>query len=413
MSAPVVSVIVPAYNAEAWIARAVESALNQTFGDLEVIVCDDGSTDGTAGILRSYGDPRLRVLRRENRGRGAARNAAIAAARGRYLALLDADDWWLPDKLAGDLALLDASGGPALVYANLHVVDRDGQIARAMNNRHVVAHSGDVFPLLLQRNFVPTSTVVLPRETVEHAGPFDESLVRCQDWEWLLRVAARVPFRYRNEIVGFYDAHSWGTDEKTFATWEGALRVLELIERREPDRVAAARTELTRSRAAVHWELARAAEAKRDYARAVDHYRQALACTPEDERLSWALALACYRSGDREAAEAALSDHIARLPWAPVPRFYRGTLRLLAGDTAAARDDLRRALYVGPHDQHFPEAVNNLGVVHAREGDEEQAAVLFAQAVQQREGYSDALWNRLHVGSVPADALRVTPAKVF
>src|SRR5690606_31564033 len=111
--------------------------------------------------------------------------------------------------------------------------------------------------------------------------------------------------------------------------------------------------------------------------------------------------------------DAALSDHVARLPWAPLPRFYRGTLRLLAGDAAAARDDLRRALYVGPHDQHFPEAVNNLAVAHAREGDQEQAAALFAQAVQQREGYSDALWNHLHLGSVATDALRVTPSKVF
>ncbi len=413
MSTPVVSVIVPAYNAEAWIARAVDSALDQTFRDLEVIVCDDGSTDGTGRLLEAYRDPRLRVLRHENRGRGAARNAAMAAARGRYLALLDADDWWLPEKLAGDVAVLEASAGPALVYANLHVVDRDGQIARTMNNRHVVAHTGDVFALLLQRNFVPTSTIVLPRETAGRAGPFDESLVRCQDWEWLLRVAARVPFRYRNEIVGFYDAHSWGTDEKTFATWEGALRLLDVVGQREPARVAAAGMELTRSRAAVHWEIARAAEAKRDYGRAARHYRKALACTPEDDRLSWALAMACYRSGDRREADAALSDHVARLPWAPLPRFYRGTLRLLAGDAAAARDDLRRALYVGPHDQHFPEAVNNLAVAHAREGDQEQAAALFAQAVQQREGYSDALWNHLHLGSVATDALRVTPSKVF
>src|SRR5690606_15377347 len=100
MSTPAVSVIVPAYNAEAWIARAVDSALNQTFRDLEVVVCDDGSTDGTARILDAYRDPRLRVLRHDNRGRGAARNAAMAAARGRDLALLDADVWWLPEKLA-------------------------------------------------------------------------------------------------------------------------------------------------------------------------------------------------------------------------------------------------------------------------------------------------------------------------
>jgi Flp pilus assembly protein TadD len=85
----------------------------------------------------------------------------------------------------------------------------------------------------------------------------------------------------------------------------------------------------------------------------------------------------------------------------------------MAGDAAAAREDLQRALYVGPHDQHFPEAVNNLGVAYARSGDAEEASALFAQAAQQRDGYSDAVWNHLHVHAAAPEALRVTPAKVF
>src|SRR5260370_8391435 len=102
---PQVSAIIAVYNGAATVAQAIDSVLAQTFGDLDLIVVNDGSTDGTPGILRSYGD-RIRVVDQPNRGVAAARNAGVRASRGQYIAFLDSDDAWAPPKIAQPLAPL-------------------------------------------------------------------------------------------------------------------------------------------------------------------------------------------------------------------------------------------------------------------------------------------------------------------
>lgn len=411
---PRVSVIVPAYNAEGTIDRAVASVLSQTMTDLEVLVCDDGSTDGTAAKLAACGDGRLRVLRQENRGRGAARNRALAEARGHYVALLDADDWWLPTKLAGDVSLLDSQPDDMLVFANLYVMNRAGHLYRTMNGKWTVAHSGRVFPLLLQGNFVPTSTVTLPRRVALAVGGFDPSLVRGQDWEWLLRLAARVPFRYRNEVVGYYDAHSWGSDEKTVATQEGVLQLLETLQRHHSALVASYSAAFNRSYATACIGLARHAESKGDFRAAASLYARALERTPDDDRVLWARAMALYQQDAWTEASEALRAHVARHPWTSLPRFYLGNVALATSAYESAREELEHGLFVGPLDQQFPECVNNLGVACWHIGDRVRARELFEQALQQREFYSDALWNLLHIDQATgAEPLRWTRRKVF
>lgn len=407
------SVILPAYNAEATIARAVDSVLAQQGPSFELIVCDDGSTDRTGEILAAYGDPRLRVLRQANGGRGAARNRAIEAATGRFIALLDADDWWLPGKLAGDLSLAESCESDTLLYANLYVVSRAGHIYRTMNGKLTVAHSGHVFPLLLQCNFVPTSTVVAPRRVVEAVGGFDASIRRCQDWEWLLRIAARTPFRYRNTPVGYYDAHSWGAEEKTVGTCRGTLQALEAIARREPALAGTHARAFARSQAAAHAGLARAAKARQAFADAAAHYAEALRCTPEDGRLAWAHAMSLYRAADWAAAANALSECVRRQPWRALPRFFLANVGLATGSPAAAREEYESALLADPRDQVFPECVNNLGVACALLGDRARARELFEQALQQREFYSDAQWNLLTVDTAEPGTLRWTRKRLL
>ena len=183
---PLVSVIIPAYNREQTIGRAIRSVLNQTFQDFEIIVVDDGSTDGAKAVVDGFGDPRIRYLHHErNRGAAAARNTGIRAARGEYLAFLDSDDEWLPEKTKLQIALLE---DPAL-NADLSCT---GFFLMSGNSEIVYRHAS--LPSWVKRlhwtcGLSPGSTLVVRRECVERVGLLDEQYPRLEDWDWLLKLA--------------------------------------------------------------------------------------------------------------------------------------------------------------------------------------------------------------------------------
>jgi GT2 family glycosyltransferase len=198
---PLVSVVIPAYNSSAYIAAALESVFRQTFSSYEVIVINDGSPDTAA--LESALQPflaRLRYFRQENRGPSAARNFGIREARGRYIALLDSDDAWLPDHLARQIDHLTRDPELGLVYSN-NTQFRDG---RAIGNAFdKVPQTGPVTleSLLAEQCTVNTSSVVVLRESLFQAGLFDESLRRCEDFDLWLRLASHgVRMTYDPEV---------------------------------------------------------------------------------------------------------------------------------------------------------------------------------------------------------------------
>ena len=124
---PTVSVIIPTYNRRTYVQEAIDSVLAQTYPDYEIIVIDDGSTDGTDQVLHArYGD-RIRYVWQENQGESAARNRGIALARGEYIALLDSDDLWLPDKLAKQIPFLDSHPGAVLALPQVWQINANGE----------------------------------------------------------------------------------------------------------------------------------------------------------------------------------------------------------------------------------------------------------------------------------------------
>jgi len=190
------TVVIPAYNAARTIGSAIRSVLAQTRQDFEVIVVDDGSTDGTSDRAGAYeSDPRIRVIRQPNRGPSAARNVGIAEARGSYVSMLDADDLWLPEYLEVMGAALEDTPGAGLAYTDAWVLDDvTGRIRRrsAMSYQRppkVVPDPHSFFRLLLERNFIYTS-VTAPRSVLERVGGYDESLGTSEDWELWLRIVA-------------------------------------------------------------------------------------------------------------------------------------------------------------------------------------------------------------------------------
>ncbi len=183
-----VSVVIPSYNCASFLGDAVNSALAQTHRDVEVLVIDDGSTDGTEAVLASFGD-RVRLFRQDRAGPSAARNRGVLHARGRYVAFLDADDLWLPHKLARQVEHMTRHPDVALVYAD-YTRGADPAVPSEPRLRHYRHRAtGDVFHNLLRENFIHTSSVLVRREALAQAGLFDPSLRGSEDLDLWLRVA--------------------------------------------------------------------------------------------------------------------------------------------------------------------------------------------------------------------------------
>lgn len=191
---PLISVIMPCFNAAPYVTQAVESALGQTYGNVELIVVDDGSSDGSDAILARLADAhagRLQLLFTSRAGPYPARNVGLKHARGEYIAFLDADDWWLPDKLKAQMRRLAERPEAGLVYCSAQIYSAAGDLIGCEWARL----DGLVLEGLLLGNQVTgsASSVLIPRAVFAAVGGFDESLRHFEDWEMWLRIAAVYP----------------------------------------------------------------------------------------------------------------------------------------------------------------------------------------------------------------------------
>lgn len=198
---PAVSVVLPTYNRERSLSAAVRSVLEQPFCDLELIVVDDGSTDGTATILAEIHDERLRVLTLPTRsGAPAARNRAIEMAKGRYVAFQDSDDIWGADRLASQVKALDqAEPDVAVVYGR--TIRRGGGKELEMPRAQHRTLDGDLSAGLAMDNFVALPASLVRTEHLRAVGAFDPSLPRFQDWDLWLKLAGQFRFLFIDEVV--------------------------------------------------------------------------------------------------------------------------------------------------------------------------------------------------------------------
>jgi len=199
MTTPTVSVLVPTYNRAPLIGDALQSILQQTFTDFEVVVVDDGSTDTTSDVLDTFTDPRVRTLRLTHRGISGTMNAGLRSARGRYIARLDSDDLWQPHLLATLVPVLESRPEIAVVY---------GQ-ADAIENGCVIPHlqglplrfPDDSLRSLVYDDCTCNIALLARRECFDRAGPYDESLIANEDWDMWLRVARHARFLFVDQVV--------------------------------------------------------------------------------------------------------------------------------------------------------------------------------------------------------------------
>lgn len=207
---PKVSVIIPTYNRADLLPRTIESVLNQTFKNFELIIVDDGSTDNTEEVVKEFQerDERVRYIWQENSG-GAAKpkNNGIKNSRGDYIAILDSDDEWLPDKLVKQLELFESSSHPELGFVDCNALMVDEKSGKHWEYR--IPPYKNVLKEILARDYMGSGSGIMYKKSVfDTIGLFDENLKRGQDWEIRIRIAQKYGFDCVDEPLYKYYVHS-------------------------------------------------------------------------------------------------------------------------------------------------------------------------------------------------------------
>jgi len=280
-----VSVIIPTYNREDLLAETIRSVLSQTVQELEVIVADDGSTDGTAALVRQFGDSVRYVHQPNANHEGATRNLGIRASAGEYIACLDSDDLWEPAKLERQLALLDAHPTYGMVYSDAYAFESESRKRRYRFHQLVTPGSGWIAHSLYMHDYIPCPTPLIRRSVLEGVGLFSErpGLRMRSDWEMWLRIAARFQVGYDPEPLAGYRLHGLNSSsgEDHWTTHHSCLQVVQEALRSAPEVYASAFPQALAARYS-HTASAFLLDGNVAVARAL--YAQAMRHNPRDAR---------------------------------------------------------------------------------------------------------------------------------
>ena len=227
---PLISAVITTFNRAAYLRDAIESVLGQTFRDLELIVVDDGSTDDTEAVVRPYLD-QLTYIRQENRGRSAARNTAVSASFGDFVAFCDSDDRWLPDRIERELPRLAESPGVGMVHGQVELIDKNGVLLPDQTAAHQrvfsAAHRQPVTYAGYAWNCRCLSSTILVRRAVfEAVGPYDPDLL-LDDYDFYLRVA----LAYRIEFLDGAPLAQYRLHEDQISTYDLAMGQIQTAEK--------------------------------------------------------------------------------------------------------------------------------------------------------------------------------------
>ena len=221
---PLISVVIPVYNAEKYIAETINSILSQTHTNLEIVAVDDGSKDSSVELLKTFGE-KVRVIEQSNSGPAAARNRGVQEARGEWIAFIDSDDIWLPEKLEKQLAYT----APKYQWSYTDCVFMGGVNDGRRDSEFSVKHEGQILKHLVERNFIGTSSILIRRDLYLDEGGFDEKLKSIEDWEFWVRIAAREAVGFINEAFVKYRIHPSSSSRGTRSTLPNHIQVIERI----------------------------------------------------------------------------------------------------------------------------------------------------------------------------------------
>lgn len=276
MASPLVSVVIPVYNGAKYLAAAVESALAQTYQPIEIIAVDDGSTDDSPELIDSYGS-RVIAVKQSNGGVASARNAGRLRARGNFVAFLDQDDWWLPEKVEKQVRLFLSDQRVGLVHTAVkHYDEVTGAFVEPLNpNAHPEELVGSCYDRLLSGNAICNSSVMVRRELLDAVGGFNTEICgnTVQDYDLWLRLAEESAFAYVPEELMVFRLHP---GQGTWNRRQMLTQEIRLLEGR-PSQPARADSSLLAARLAALWyelgiahlDASERREARRCFARSI------------------------------------------------------------------------------------------------------------------------------------------------
>jgi glycosyltransferase involved in cell wall biosynthesis len=222
---PLVTVIIATYNRKHYVCEAIDSVLGQTYPHVELIVIDDGSTDGTSDLLRDRYGQRIRYVFQPNQGRSEARNHGMRLAGGEYIAFLDSDDLWEPDKLTRQLAFMQANPQYGLTHTFTSIIDSDGRPAPADTEIRLGYHragvrSGYTYVAMASRCTMFLSTVMVQTSLIPRIGYMDREIPAFEDWDWYLRAALVTEIGVLTEPLTRYRLHDSNSTHAEFLNGE-------------------------------------------------------------------------------------------------------------------------------------------------------------------------------------------------
>jgi glycosyltransferase involved in cell wall biosynthesis len=295
---PKLSVIIPTYNNARYIKRAIDSLLEQSIKDFEIIVVDDGSTDDTKDIVSAYGNS-IKYIYQENKGLAGARNTGIDVSKGEFIGFLDADDWFAKKNLETKISFLDKNPDAVWVYSDWQFVDHRGNHLDRGSTRFKFANkrlSGYVFEeLLYNRNFISPCAAVIKKSILDEVGCFDSEVICQEDWDLWLRLSLKYPCYYIDETLVFvFDRPN--SLSKDFTKWVyGNAYIVDKLKNLIPHDFERKKQALARLNADKYTFLARNFMQKGEILHALNAYFKSIRHLPYQKRVYWLMLVAFIR----------------------------------------------------------------------------------------------------------------------
>ena len=273
-----VSIIMPAFNAEKTIGDAIQSVLDQTYSNWELIIVDDGSTDDTFRVIQQFMDSRIKATQRSNHGVAASRNYALSIAEGQYIAFLDSDDLWFSEKLVHQLAAFQNPGSSVgLIHTNYLEFDDQGMYApKPLKHLFGLKIEGQVHADLMVHDFIATLTVMVTREAIAAVGMFREDFYGTEDWDLWIRIAEHFTVKYLPTQLGKYRLVN-GSLSKNYDKYEQELQKV-LDSHLEKKHTSSAHLHL--GRWLFHKHMAHGFARSENFKKAFFHWKKAFAAKP-------------------------------------------------------------------------------------------------------------------------------------